>query len=236
MLDAVAHAEDGIGLTALVHATGLAKTSAYRLAEQLVKLGAAQRIDHRYYVGSRLAKYGQRWQPDPILRRAARDPIHALAVELNAAASMCVLDGGRIRIVTAAASRGRAWPLGELDSDTAARTAAGRILYATQPDGVVLPSCWTPSEWQHLRGTLRNPHATITEHRSPIPAISCIAAPVWHPNGLCAGAVTSAICAPTSLPRSSDRILHAAHQIERNLTSSKERNLTSSKETAGRVR
>jgi DNA-binding IclR family transcriptional regulator len=228
VLDAVAHAEDGIGLTALVRATGLAKTSAYRLAEQLVECGAAQRIDHRYYIGSRLAMYGQRWQPDPILRRAARDPIHTLAAELHAAASVCVLDGGRIRVVTAAAPSGRAWTLSDMDPDTAARTAVGRVLYATQPASVVLPGCQTPSEWRHLRETLRDPHATITQHRDPIPAITCVAAPVWHPDGLCAGAVTCAICAPIRPPHLRDLVLHAARHIERNLTSSKE--------TPGRVR
>ncbi|MEE6177734.1 IclR family transcriptional regulator [Mycobacterium sp. 050134] len=222
VLDAVAHAEDGIGLTALVHATGLAKTSAYRLAEQLVKLGAAQRVDHRYYIGSRLAKYGKRWQPDPILRRAARDPIHNLAAELHAAASMCVLDGGRIRIVTAAAPRGRAWTLSDLDRDAAARTATGRVLYGTQPHGEVRPGRWTPTEWQQLRDTLRNPHAIIAEHRDPIPDMNCVAAPVWHSNGHCAGAVSCTICAPAPPPQLPNRVLQAARQIERNLTAGKE--------------
>ena len=41
VLDALAHADQGLGLTALARASGLAKTSARRLAEQLVMLGAA---------------------------------------------------------------------------------------------------------------------------------------------------------------------------------------------------
>src|SRR4029077_8988695 len=49
VLDALANADDGLGLTALACVSGLAKTSAYRLAEQLVWLGAAQRMDQRYY-------------------------------------------------------------------------------------------------------------------------------------------------------------------------------------------
>ena len=40
VLDALAHAEEGLGLTALARVSGLAKTSAHRLAEQLVALGA----------------------------------------------------------------------------------------------------------------------------------------------------------------------------------------------------
>src|ERR1700733_10158286 len=70
-LDALAHADDGLGLTALAHASGLAKTSTYRLAQQLVALGAVQCIEHRYYIGALIGRIGQRGQPDPLLRRAA---------------------------------------------------------------------------------------------------------------------------------------------------------------------
>ena len=63
VLDALAHADNGLGLSALACASGLAKTSAYRLAEQLVSLGAVQRVDQRYYVGARIGRIGQRWQP-----------------------------------------------------------------------------------------------------------------------------------------------------------------------------
>jgi hypothetical protein len=61
VLDALAAADDGPGLRALVRATGLAKASAYRLAEQLVSLGAAQRLGRRYYVGERIGRIGRRW-------------------------------------------------------------------------------------------------------------------------------------------------------------------------------
>src|SRR4029450_3123589 len=46
VLEAIADADGGLGLTALAGASGLAKTSAYRLAEQLVALGAVQRVHH----------------------------------------------------------------------------------------------------------------------------------------------------------------------------------------------
>src|SRR3984885_3709822 len=71
VLDPAAHADDGLGLTALARASGLAKTSTYRLTEQLVTLGAVQCIEHRYYIGALIGRIGQRGQPDPLLRRAA---------------------------------------------------------------------------------------------------------------------------------------------------------------------
>src|SRR5262245_57549426 len=52
VLDALAREEGGLGLTALSRACGLAKSTVYRLAEQLVALGAVQRVDGRYYVGA----------------------------------------------------------------------------------------------------------------------------------------------------------------------------------------
>src|ERR1700761_3695898 len=88
VLDALAHADEGLGLTALARASGLAKSSAHRLAEQLVSLGAVERISHRYYVGSQMMRIGQRWQPDPVLRRCAKGPIHNLAVQSRATASL----------------------------------------------------------------------------------------------------------------------------------------------------
>src|SRR6201992_394835 len=76
VLDALADADEGLGLTALARASGLAKSSAHRLAEQLVTLGAVDRYNSRYFVGPRMMRIGQRWQPDPLLRRCAQGPVH----------------------------------------------------------------------------------------------------------------------------------------------------------------
>ena len=81
VLDALADADDGLGLTALARASGLAKTSAHRLAEQLVALGAVERVNHHYYVGPLMMRIGQRWQPEPLLRQCAQRPVHSLAVQ-----------------------------------------------------------------------------------------------------------------------------------------------------------
>src|SRR5271166_2504197 len=89
VLDALAHADEGLGLTGLARVSGLAKTSAHRLAEHLVTLGAVQCVEHRYYVGPRMLRIGERWQPDPLLRRSAQAPVHALAVHSHTMASLC---------------------------------------------------------------------------------------------------------------------------------------------------
>jgi DNA-binding IclR family transcriptional regulator len=75
--------------------------------------------------------------------------------------------------------------------ESIARTATGRVLYATQPAGdVTLPDCWTRREWRNLRESLRDPRATVVDRQDAVAGMCCISAPVWWPDGACAGAVT----------------------------------------------
>jgi DNA-binding IclR family transcriptional regulator len=191
VLDALAHSDEGLGLTALARVTGLAKTSAHRLAEQLVALGAVQRFNHRYYVGPRMLRIGQRWQPEPLLRRCAQGPVHALALQSRAMASLRILHEHRLRYICAAVPHGHAYMTDHVDPESIARTATGRVLYAAQPTGeVALPDCWTEREWRNLRESLRDPRATVVDHQDALAGMCCVSAPVWWPDGDCAGAVT----------------------------------------------
>ena len=204
VLDALAHADEGLGLTALAHASGLAKTSAHRLAEQLVALGAVQRFQHRYFVGPRMLDIGQRWQPDPLLRRFARGPVHTLAVQSRTMASLRILHDRRLRYICAAVPQGHAYVPDPASPESIARTATGRVLYAARPPGeVALPDCWTRREWRELRESLREPRATVIDHQEAVAGMCCVSAPVWWPNGACAGAVTVTVQAdelPGGLP------------------------------------
>ena len=192
VLDALAHADDGLGLTALARASGLAKTSAHRLAEQLVTLGAV------------------RVSQPPLLRRAAdaahrgalaagaaaaapcaTAPVHTLAVQSRAMASLRILHEQRLRYICAAVPHGHAYMPDAANPESIARTATGRVLYATQPAGdVTLPDCWTRREWRNLRESLRDPRATVVDRQDAVAGMCCVSAPVWWPDGACAGAVT----------------------------------------------
>jgi DNA-binding IclR family transcriptional regulator len=204
VLDALAHADDGLGLTALARASGLAKSSAHRFAEKLVTLGAVQRFDHRYYVGPRMLRIGQRWQPDPLLRRSAQQPVHNLALQSRAMASLRILHERRLRYICAAVPRGHAYVADHVDPESIARTATGRVLYAAQPaDVTTLPDCWSRLEWRNLRDSLRDPRATVIDHQDAVSGVCCVSAPVWWPDGACAGAVTVSVHAndlPVGLP------------------------------------
>ena len=191
VLLALAHADQGLGLTALARASGLAKTSVHRIAEQLVTLGAVQCVEHRYYVGPQMLRIGERWQPDPLLRRCAQAPVHTLAVQSRAMASLRILHEQRLRYICAAVPQGHAYMPDAANPESIARTATGRVLYATQPAGdVTLPDCWSRREWRNLRESLRDPRATVVDRQDAVAGMCCVSAPVWWPDGACAGAVT----------------------------------------------
>ena len=214
VLEALADAEGGLGLTALAGACGLAKTSAYRLAEQLVALGAVQRMHHRYYIGARIGRIGQRWQPDPVLRRAAQAPVHILAVQSRATASLRILHDDRLRVICTTAPHGNAYLPNPADRESTARTATGRVLYATTAStDRALPGAWTPRQWRQLRECLRDEHATVIDHQEAFPGICCVSAPVWWPNGTCAGAVTTVLQATKPTPNLRDLVVGAARSI-----------------------
>jgi DNA-binding IclR family transcriptional regulator len=214
VLDALALADDGLGLTALACASGLAKTSAYRLAEQLVSLCAVQRMDQRYYVGARIGRIGQRWQPEPRLRRAAQGPVHALALQSGAGASLRIMHDGRLRMICATVRHGYAYIPSPADRESAARTATGRVLYAIQPASyAALPACWTRHQWRHLRESIRDQHATVVDHQEAFPGVCCVSAPVWWPDGNCAGAVTAQLQAAKPTPNLRDLVVCAARRI-----------------------
>lgn len=214
VLDALAHADQGLGLTALSQVSGLAKSSAHRLAEQLVTLGAVQSIGHRYYVGPRMLRIGQRWQPDPPLRRCAQVPVHTLAVQSRALASLRILHEQRLRYICGAAPDGHPFIPDLANPESIARTATGRVLYAAQPPGhVTLPDCWSRSEWRRLRDSIRDPHTTVIDHQDAVVGVCCVSAAVWWPNGVCAGAVTVTVQStepPVGLPA---LVSHAACRI-----------------------
>jgi DNA-binding IclR family transcriptional regulator len=90
------------------------------------------------------------------------------------------------------------------DPESIARTATGRVLYATQPaGGVTLPDCWSHQDWRHLRESLRDPCMTVIDRQDAVAGMCCVSARVWWPNGACAGAVTVTVHAndlPAGLP------------------------------------
>lgn len=214
ILDVLGRADTGLGLAGLVRETGLAKTTVLRLAEQLVAVGAVQRIERRYFVGPTIARLGRCWQPDPRLRQAACGPVRTLAALAQTAAAVYVLHEDRAHLVSAAVFRGQTWlPPGGLDAASIPRTAIGRVLLACHDAaGVEVPACqWRqPADLQAWR-------EVVTEERQATSGIGWVAAPVWRPDGRCAAAVAALVIAPTVPQRLKDGVVCAARQISRHL-------------------
>jgi len=222
ILDALAHAHAGLGLTDLARASGLAKSSAHRLAEQLVVLGAAQRVAQRYYIGARVGHLGRRWQPDPLLQQAGQAPVHDLATQSRGIASLRILHDDALRVICTTVPRGHAYMPTPIDRKSTAQTATGRVLYAADrgTDIALLPDCWTPSEWRRLRQSVGELHATVIDHQEAFAGICCASAPVWWPNGTCAGALTALMqstkcppCLPGLVSRTARRISDALQRL-----------------------
>jgi hypothetical protein len=102
-----------------------------------------------------------------------------------------------------------------IGSDSIARTATGRVLYAAEgaADIALLPNCWAPREWRQLRESIRDPHATVIDHQEAFPGICCVSAPVWWPNGRCAGALTALVQSAKVPPSLPDLVSHMARRI-----------------------
>ncbi|ORJ55515.1 helix-turn-helix domain-containing protein [Mycobacterium simiae] len=216
LLDVLGRAENGLGLTELARDTGLPKATVHRLAGQLINVGAAQRINQRYYVGPTIARLGQCWQPDPQLRLAAYEPVRALATQAHTAAAVYVLHEGRAHLVTAAVCPGQSWlPPTDLSADAVPRTAVARVLLATTEARV--EAATPPDQRRKLRSDLRDWRRFVTDDQKATEGIRWVAAPVWQPDGRCAAAVTALVVAPTLPSGLKDLVVCAAQKIGQQL-------------------
>jgi DNA-binding IclR family transcriptional regulator len=216
LLDVISGAQDGIGLSELARGCGLPKATVFRLVGQLVEIGAVQRYEHRYFVGSLLVRLGRSWQPHPRLRRIARGPVTALAASTRSAVAVTVLNGERVRMVTAALGFASESPWMQADSDLAGRTAAGQVLLATQTDGDP-PDAFSTLEWRRLRQELRRYGVVVRDHRDVSPGVYCVAAPVSLPDGTGTASISALVMNRAVPPNLVDAVLRAADKIARDL-------------------
>lgn len=143
------------GLTKLASKCGLPKTTAYRLLEQLVELGAVERSGGGYRMGPRLFRLGQGWQPHPGLRSAAREPARRLARATGAVVGLSVLREGQTLVLDWTACETDE-VFGPLLNDMAWPwfTAAGKVLVAgASPQ---LPLGPLPASWHREAAAIRD--------------------------------------------------------------------------------
>lgn len=214
LLDVLSHADNGLGVTELARKTGFAKTTVYRLAEQLVEVGAAQRVEYRYFVGPTIGRLGRCWQPDPQLRQAAYEPVRDLAAQAQTAAAVYVMHERRAHLVTAAVSRGQSWlPPSDLDAESLPRTPVARVLLAPASSKTTA----VIAEPRRLRSDLRDWRRIVIDEQDAADGIRWVAAPIWRSEERCVAAIATLVVAPIVAPGLKDLVMRAARQIGQRL-------------------
>ncbi|GIH63865.1 IclR family transcriptional regulator [Microbispora siamensis] len=217
LLDVLAAAEEGAGLSELARDAGMPKATTYRLLRQLANLGAVQRHGQRYLVGPRLARLGDAWQPDPRLQAAAREPVRLLSALTTTVTFLTVLEEGRIRVITAARGEIKEVPPVLPGSELAEATAAGRVLLMRTPDGDTAPPGFTLAEWRRAQAAARRSGSVAVDHQEVLPGVCCVAVPVRRPDGEIVASVSALAVRPAVPAGLTELLLRASREITRNL-------------------
>ncbi|MFG2177954.1 IclR family transcriptional regulator [Streptomyces abikoensis] len=179
LLEALGRAREA-GLTALSADSGLPKTTAYRLLEQLVDLGVVEHHGTRYRMGARMFRLGLGWQPPPGLCAAARGPMRRLARATGASVGICVLREGRTLAVQgvpgmvdhlAPFQPGATWPW---------YAAAGKVLVAAASPRAPLDPL--PASWRREATAIRDGGVAL-DREELVPGVCCVAVPLTAPGG-----------------------------------------------------
>lgn len=220
LLDVLSRTVGGAGLSELAREANVPKASAYRLMEQLVELGAAQRYEQRYFVGPRLARLGRAWEPHPGLQSAAREPVGRLSALSSTIVMVTVLHHQRIRAVVATRGVVTEVPRVQAFDEFPTQTAAGRLLMSHQgPDAVndaQLPGL-TRGEWQRARAELRSSGPSVVDREEVLPGMCCVAAPVHGGDGQVIAAISALAIKPAVPPGLIELVIRAAGEVSRNL-------------------
>ena len=164
------------GLTCLAAESGLPKTTAYRLLEQLVELGAVERCSGGYRMGPRMFQLGQGWQPHAGLWPAAREPLRRLVGATGATVGINVLRHGQTLVLD--------WLPGEADVPGPLQntvtwpwfTAAGKVMLAHADPR--LPPDPLPASWRREAAAIRDRGAAY-DREELVPGVCCVAVPLY---------------------------------------------------------
>ncbi|MEU2777615.1 helix-turn-helix domain-containing protein [Streptomyces sp. NPDC007162] len=208
LLEAVERTE-GAGLTRIAAQCGLPKSTAYRLLEQMVELGAVERRSGGYRMGPRIFRLGQGWQPHPGLRAAARAPARRLAALTGATVTVNVLREGRTLVLDrtpgdSAGALGR----GADDVTYPWFTAAGKVLAAAAHPR--LPPGPVPAAWEQEARAIRE-HGAALDRQTVVAGVCCVAVPLYGPNGI----PLASLALVTDPTHSLDRLVGVVQQTGR---------------------
>jgi DNA-binding IclR family transcriptional regulator len=219
--------DNGLSLAEISRRSGIAKTSAYRLAQALVEWGILEREGTDYRLGMRLFELGARVPRIRVLRQTVHPYISVLQTLTKETIHLAVLDGLQSLFI----EKETGFTQDPRPTRTAGRTdlhssATGKVLLAFNPPHV-LDAVIQRGLTRHTPRTITNPNVLrdrisqvqeqgyAIEHEELTTGYMAIAVPLVGDDRIGVGAIS--ICAPTfraDIPRYLTALTTVKKQIE----------------------
>ncbi|WP_216897737.1 IclR family transcriptional regulator [Nocardia alni] len=205
--------------------TGLPRSTAYRILEQLIRLRWLQRSTSGYRLGPRALGLGGREIGHDALRAAAAPVLHDLALRTCLVVHLAVLDGPEVYYLDKVGGR--------TAIDVPSRVG-GRAPASCTALGKAMLACLTPERidadysggltrrtprsitdgaaLHHQLGRIRGGAGVAYDHGECFPSIGCVAAPVRGPDGPL-GAISLVGGADAALQRLAPALVQAVRTV-----------------------
>jgi DNA-binding IclR family transcriptional regulator len=202
VLEAFRDGSDALALSELARRAGLPKSTAHRLASELIRCGLLERADGRLRLGLKLFELGQLVPQQRGIRDAARPVMSDLREATRHSVNLGILEGGDVIYVDIMAGPdsprlptrvGGRWP--------AHATAIGKAILACSDAGTVQAvidagltrvserTITSPAVLRHELDRVRESGLGYDNEESR-PGLVCVASPVHGPGGTAAGALS----------------------------------------------
>lgn len=216
--------EARLTLEDIARSTGLPRSTAHRILDQLVRLQWLEHSAAGYGLGRRSLLLGGRGG-DEDLRAAASPHLHELLLRTGAVVHLAILEGARVRYLDKLGGRFAASVPSRVGATAPAHcTALGKSMLAwVEPEevDVVIGSELAPRttasiadlEALHAElGRIRSRNGLAVERGEYVPEIACVAASIRGPRGP-VGAVSLVAGAGTTVERVGPLVLDTARRI-----------------------
>lgn len=138
VLDALSEREDGLGVSEIARRANIPKSTASRVAAELVDQGLLERDGDRFSLGVRLFEWGQAVDRPRRLRHLAYPAMIGLRDLTGASVQLAVLDGIDVVFVAVARSAPAVRPYARIGGRLPAHaTSVGKAILAVSPTDVV---------------------------------------------------------------------------------------------------
>ncbi|WP_161624962.1 helix-turn-helix domain-containing protein [Streptomyces spectabilis] len=214
LLEELARAGEA-GLTGLAHATGMPKTTAHRLLDQLTAVGAVERYDGRYRVGATVARLGRSWNTHRALERNAALPLRHLVSATRATVCVTVPHAGQMTVVTGIPAGAREFFPHLSGQSLPPDSAADVVFAAARPMAAPPPEGHSTAQWSRRLCRARDRGADVHQYEWEGKR-SCLAVPVHAASGEVVAAVGVAVVDTRCLRAT----VEAAHRAARMLSTS----------------